>query len=340
VIATRLKDVSVVLAGGVVGAVLLAGCGSGKPSAPIPPARPDASARTLQYRFVAAVKNVSPSVVEVVTPRALGSGFVIDGKGDIVTNHHVVSGYTRFKVVESSGRAYSATLVGSFAPDDLAVIRVTGAHLKPLKFALSSRLHVGDLVLAIGNPLGLKSSVTEGIVSALGRTVTEENGTALADVIQTSAPINPGNSGGALVDLSGKVVGIPTLEAVDTQNAQIANGIGFAIPSDTIRAIAAQLVQYGRVVNSGRAYLGVRLVTTVSGAVVVTDVVSGGPARSAGIGNGDTIVGVHGRHVSSVDDVASALSHLRPGTTTAVSIRRADGRKRVLDVKLGAYPGG
>jgi putative serine protease PepD len=334
------QRLTLALVGGAALAVLLAACGSVRQSDPVLPAKPAASAQTLQGRFVATVRNVSPSVVEVVTPKALGSGFVIDGKGDIVTNHHVVSGYTRFKVVESSGRAYTAKLVGSFAADDLAVIRVTGAHLKPLTFARSSQLRVGDLVLAIGNPLGLKSSVTEGIVSALGRTVTEENGTALADVIQTSAPINPGNSGGALVDLTGRVVGIPTLEAVDTQNAQIANGIGFAIPSDTIRAIAAQLVQYGRVVNSGRAYLGVRLVTTVSGAVVVTDVIAHGPARSAGVADGDTIIGVHGQHVSSVDDVAFALAGLEPGSSTPISVRQANGRTRVLTVKLGTYPGG
>jgi 3-hydroxyisobutyrate dehydrogenase-like beta-hydroxyacid dehydrogenase len=159
--------------------------------------------------------------------------------------------------------------VGTFPPDDLAVIHVEGGRLPAATLGDSSMLHVGDIVLALGNPLGLQSSVTNGIVSALGRTVSESSGVALPDLIQTSAPINPGNSGGALVDLSGQVVGIPTLAAIDPENQQQASGIGFAIPSNTVKEIAGQLISDGRVVQSGRAYLGLQLTTLSSGAGVL-----------------------------------------------------------------------
>jgi S1-C subfamily serine protease len=296
-------------------------------------------AQTLQSRFVATVKAVSPSVVEVETRVGLGSGVVLDSKGDVVTNNHVVGSYKSFQITDSTGKRYSAKLVGTFVPDDLAVIRVSGAQLKPLAFADSSHLEVGDIVLAVGNPLGLQSSVTQGIVSALGRTVTEQNGSALADVIQTTAAINPGNSGGALVDLEGHVVGIPTLAAVDPETSQLASGIGFAIPSKTVQAIAGQLVRHGHVVNSGRAYIGARLATTVAGNVVVTAVVAQGPAASAGIVAGDTITAIDGHAVQSVDDVAATLANLCPGATAKVAIRTSAEKAETRTVVLGQYPG-
>jgi putative serine protease PepD len=295
--------------------------------------------QTLQSRFVATMRAVSPSVVEVQTSAGLGSGVVLDGKGDIVTNAHVVGTFKRLQVSDWTGKRYAATLVGTFVPDDLAVIHVVGAHLRPLALADSSRLEVGDIVLAVGNPLGLQSSVTQGIVSALGRTVTEQNGSALADVVQTSAAINPGNSGGALVDLAGHVVGIPTLAAVDSENSQLASGIGFAIPSNTVSAIAAQLVRYGHVVNSGRAYLGVRLATLISGRVLVSAVVAKGPAAAAGIVAGDTIAAIGGSPVRSADDIGAALANLEPGAVAKIGIRTSAGKTETVAVKLGQYPG-
>ena len=161
--------------------------------------------------------------------------------------------------------------MGAFPPDDLAVIRVSGAGLRPATFADSSALEVGDIALAIGNPLGLQSSVTEGIVSAFREAVQEpENGNdvTLPSMIQTSAAINPGNSGGALVDIKGRVIGIPTLAATDPELGGSAPGIGFAIPSNLVTDIAGQIAAHGRVINSHRAYLGVEVGDAGDGVIV------------------------------------------------------------------------
>ena len=203
--------------------------------------------------FVSAIARVLPSVVEIRTRSGLGSGVVLDAAGDIVTNAHVVGDGAGLQVLLSASAApVPASLVGVYRPDDLAVIRVSGvAGLRPATFGDSARLVAGDVVLAIGNPLGLSSSVTEGIVSAVGRTVSEpasrgEAGATLPDTIQTSAAINPGNSGGALATLDGDVVGIPTLAAV-SQAGATAPGIGFAISSNIAVSIATQLISAGRV---------------------------------------------------------------------------------------------
>jgi putative serine protease PepD len=201
------------------GALVLAGCTAttASSSTPAPEADVKPSALALQQQFVQVVKQVGPSVVLIQTDQGLGSGIVFDAKGNVVTNHHVVANAGSFRVTLANGTRYGAQLVGSFPADDLAVLHIDAGGLQPAAFADSSRLQVGDVTLAIGNPLGLQSSVTEGIVSALGRTVNEDDGVALPNVIQTSAAINPGNSGGALVDLQGQVIGIPTLAATDPQ---------------------------------------------------------------------------------------------------------------------------
>jgi putative serine protease PepD len=211
----------------------------------------------LQASFANVVHSVSPSVVQIQDKTGLGSGVVFDSRGDIVTNNHVVSGATSFTVTTSTGKRYPAKLLGAFPPDDLAVIRVTGADLKPATFANSSALRVGDLAIAIGNPLGLQSSVTNGIVSAFRQAMSEPGGVTLPSVIQTSAAINPGNSGGALVDIEGRVIGIPTLAATDPELGGSAPGIGFALPSNLVKDIAGQIATHGKVVNSHRAYLGI-----------------------------------------------------------------------------------
>ncbi|MDX6690535.1 MAG: hypothetical protein QOG15_1992 [Solirubrobacteraceae bacterium] len=220
----------------------LAGCGDNSPATTAVTAA-TASATTLQSRFVAMVQAVSPAVVQIQSGQALGSGVVLDGRGDVVTNAHVVANQNRFVVTLTGGKHYPATLVGTDPSHDLAVIHVTGATPPHAALATSSNARVGDIVLAIGNPLGLQSSVSEGIVSSLARNVSEGNGVTLTSVIQTSAEINPGNSGGALVDLSGRVLGIPTLAALDPQlGGTQAPGIGFAIPSDTIQRVAHSLI--------------------------------------------------------------------------------------------------
>lgn len=339
----------------IVGAALAAAGCTGTPAAVTPrstssppPAGslPTGRAASLQDTFVEVIRRVRPSVVQIETDTGLGSGVVFDDRGDIVTNAHVVGGASRFVVTLANGRRLEATLVDSFVPDDLAVVRVSGATgLAPATFADSSRLAVGDIVLAIGNPLGLQSSVTEGIVSAVGRTVSEGNGVVLPDVIQTSAAINPGNSGGALVDLAGNVVGIPTLAATDPQlGGGAAPGIGFAIPSNLVRDIAGQIVAQGRVVNSHRAYLGVaRLGTAVDDTgnpvgVVVGTVIPGGPADRAGIHPGDVLTQVAGHDTPTPEALAEVLAQLQPGQQVSVRLTRDDGEHSV-SVTLGQYPG-
>jgi len=211
----------------------LTACGDG-----VTPATPD-----LQEQFVEVVREASPKVVQIQSRVDLGSGVVFDTRGHIVTNMHVVQGARRFVVTLAGGERHPATLVGSDRSHDLAVVQLDGATPRPATFADSSRLRVGDLVLAIGNPLGLRSSVTQGIVSSLRRTISESDTVRLSPVIQTSAAINPGNSGGALVDLSGRVVGIPTLTVVSPDlGGERAAGIGFAIPSAVVTQVATRLI--------------------------------------------------------------------------------------------------
>lgn len=295
----------------------------------------------LQSRFVKVIGSVEPSVVEVQTNKDLGSGIVFDSKGDVVTNNHVVTGSTSFSVLTSTGHRSRATLVGTFPEDDLAVLHAAAvADIHPASFANSKHLRVGDIVLAVGNPLGLASSVTQGIVSALGRTVTEPNGTPIPDAIQTSAPINPGNSGGALVDLAGKVVGVPTLTAQDPQIGGAAVGIGFAIPSDTVRTIAGQIVKYGKVENSHRAYLGIAAANLPTGrGVLVAGVTNGGPATTAGVRPGDVILAIAGHATPSPQRLAVALAALTPGRTAKLRVAVPGHGEKTLQVTLGQYPG-
>jgi putative serine protease PepD len=271
---------------------------------------------------------VSPAVVQIQTSVGLGSGVVYDDKGDIVTNAHVVGNARRFVVTLAGGERHPATLVAAFPPDDLAVIRLQGANPPPARFADSSKLQVGDIALAIGNPLGLRSSVSEGIVSSLGRTVSEGNGVALPSVIQTSAAINPGNSGGALVNLAGDVIGIPTLAALDPEfGGTPAPGIGFAIPSNTVKLIADQLIRKGHVVRSGRPFLGAQVSSIVGGGILVARVEAKGPAAHAGIRPGDIILSVNGQPTPTTDVLATVLAKVKPGQRVPVLVAR--GAKRI-----------
>jgi len=324
-------------------ALILAGCGTtvtGTAAAATPGLDVAPSALALQQQFVSVVKQVGPAVVLIRTSQGLGSGIVFDAKGDVVTNDHVVDNASGFQVTLANGKQYRARLVGRFAADDLAVLHVDAAGLRPAAFADSSHLAVGDVTLAIGNPLGLQSSVTEGIVSALGRTVNEDNGVALPNVIQTSAAINPGNSGGALVNLQGQVIGIPTLAATDPQmGSGQAPGIGFAIPSNTVRDIAAQLISQGKVTSSHRAYLGVDVAATTSGGLLVTDLQPDGPAATAGIRTGELITAVDGSATPDQAVLADVLAGLDPGQAVNVTVIRSDGARRTVRVTLGQYPG-
>jgi putative serine protease PepD len=288
--------------------------------------------------FVAAAKVGLASVVQIRHESGLGSGVVLDGDGDIVTNAHVVAGGKSYKVVTPDGKEHPATLRGSFPQGDIAVVRVSGVDLKAARFADSSKLEVGQAVLALGSPLGLRGTVTDGIVSAVSRTVSEGNGVALPSAVQTDAPINPGNSGGALVDLSGAVVGIPTLVAVTPGLGGAADGVGFAISSNTAKNLATQLAEHGRVVDTGRAYLGVELRSLPSGGVLIVGVQPGGPAADAGLKPGDLILEIDGEPVATADDVAVALASHKPGEKVTVKVRRQDGSSDDVEVTLGELP--
>jgi S1-C subfamily serine protease len=299
----------------------------------------------LQRQYEHVVSQVLPSVVQIITPQGSGSGVVYDRDGDIVTNAHVVGTARSVQVSPASGgKALPAAVTGVFPPDDLAVIRVKrGARsLRPASFGHSGLVRVGDIVLAMGNPLGLTGTVTDGIVSATGRTVSEGEGSSavLISAIQTSAAINPGNSGGALVDLSGQVIGIPTLAASDPQLGGAASGIGFAIPSDTITRIASQLIATGKVRNSGRASLGITAETVANAAgqpagVGVVSVRPGGAAAGAGVRGGDIILSVAGQPTNSVAGLQAALALRGPGDRVRVRLLRGSTQSTVL-VTLGS----
>ena len=290
----------------------------------------------LQRDYVSAVKSARSSVVEISSDIGLGSGVVYDTKGDIVTNAHVLGSATTFTVTLSNGKRLSARLVGAFAPDDLAVIRVNAPKgLQPAAFGDSSALEVGDIVLAFGSPLGLSSSVTDGIISFNGRSVSEGNGVVLQDLIQTSAAINPGNSGGALVDLAHRVIGIPTLSASDGSSS--APGLGFAIPSNTVKLIVPQLIANGRVATAGRAGLG------LSGAdansydgkpigVQVTSVQSNGPAAKAGIVAGEMVIALNTSPTPDYNTLLTLVTHFRPGNRVTLTVLGLNGIKRSVSL--------
>jgi putative serine protease PepD len=232
-------------AGAIAAVIALAACGDNND----PPVRatktvtPSVAAASVQSQFVQVVKNVSPAVVQVRCGHSLGSGIVFDDRGNVVTNAHVVGASHTCTVTLTGGDDHGGIVAGRDTAHDLAVVHLTDATPDPATFADSATVRVGDLVLAMGNPLGLRSSVTQGIVSSLDRSVAESSSVSLSTLIQTSADINPGNSGGALVNLSGEVIGIPTLTALDPEFAEAqAPGIGFAIPSDVVKAMVPSLI--------------------------------------------------------------------------------------------------
>jgi len=203
---------------------------------------------SLEVAQEAAIAKIEPSVVELQVTTAqgeqIGSGVIIDTKGDIVTNNHVVSGEQTIQVVLSNGKTEQGQLVGTVAADDLAVVRIQPfANMSVAQIGNSSSLVVGQEVLAVGNPLGITETATKGIVSALNRSVTEPTGATISNAIQTDAAINPGNSGGALINLQGQLVGIPTLTAVNTESNTAANGVSFAIPSTLVESALQQILQ-------------------------------------------------------------------------------------------------
>ena len=203
---------------------------------------------TLETLQEAAIAKIEPAVVEldVTTTQGeqIGSGVIIDTKGDIVTNYHIVNGEESITAVLYNGSKVQAQLVGTNTADDLAVVRIQPfANMTVAQIGDSSRLVVGQEVMAIGNPLGITETATKGIVSALNRSVTESTETTVSNAIQTDAAVNPGNSGGALINLQGQLIGIPTLTAVNTESNTAANGVSFAIPSNLVQTVVQQILQ-------------------------------------------------------------------------------------------------
>ncbi len=287
-----------------------------------------------------ATDRVSPAVafIEVVQsvggrrgPREAhgsGSGFVFTPDGFLVTNSHVVHGARRIHVTLPDGPRWEADLVGDDPDTDLAVIRVDGSRLPALEFADSATIRVGQVAIAIGNPLGFQTTVTAGVVSALGRSLRTGSGRLMDDILQTDAALNPGNSGGPLVDSLGRVIGVNTA-AIRPAHAQ---GLCFAIASNTAHFVAVQLIQRGRI---RRGFIGVagqnvplqrRVVLhhglNAPGAVLVAGVEKGSPAELAGLREGDRIVEVAGKPVGGIDDLHRELAQGSIGVALPLSFLR------------------
>jgi S1-C subfamily serine protease len=318
-------------------------------------------------------RQVSPAVANILTKateydffmdpipvEGAGSGFVIDPRGYILTNYHVVEGAQSIEVVLGDQSRYPAKYIGADQRNDVALVKIDpkGKQLVSLKLGDSGALQVGQKVLAIGNPFGFQSTLTTGVVSALGRTVQTSQTTFIEEAIQTDAAINRGNSGGPLIDSHGEVIGINS--AIYTPTGTTA-GIGFAIPINTAKNIANDLITSGRV---HRAFLGVETMTLAGGLAEALDlpvqegllvevVTKGGPAAAAGIHGGDriaqagmrrfyiggdVIVAIDGQKVANQFDVNLILNHHRPGDTVGVTVYRG-GKKMDISVKLGERTG-
>lgn len=331
------------------------------PVAEAPPAAAPAAAPVLpRLTYAEAVERAAPAVVNIYTARvvtermppsgieqlfgdlwpryrqrverSLGSGVIVDAGGHIVTNHHVVAGATAVRIQLADGRVADARVVGRDPDTDLAVLKIDLDALPVMPLGRSDRLRVGDIVLAIGNPIGLSQTVTQGIVSATGRgqlgVATFEN------FIQTDAPINFGNSGGALVSISGELVGINT--AILARNLGV-EGIGFAIPVNLVRGVIGEIIERGRVV---RGWIGIvpeditageaREIGLARGGVVIANLYVGSPAQSAGLRPGDLLVGIDGSDVRSAQEAIARIATARPGSRMRLAIVRGD---RALDVE-------
>ena len=288
--------------------------------------------RTTAGRVYAAVAD---GVVSVQAGRGSGTGFVLDTKGTLVTNAHVVGSSRRVRVrFGDAGRQISARVLGTDGSSDLAVLKVDPARsgpLRALQLGDSGKLSVGDQVVAVGHPFGLDRTATAGIISGLGREIRAPNGFQIDEVIQTDAPINPGNSGGPLVDERGRVIGVNS--QIATAGAQGNLGIGFAVPSSAIQQVVPQL---SRGQSIDRPYLGLTTAPASEGAQV-REAETSGPAAQAGLQPGDKITSVAGRPVREPEDVASAIVRRRPGERVRVEYER-DGRRRSADVMLGRRP--
>jgi 2-alkenal reductase len=281
-------------------------------------------------------------------PEASGSGVIVDARGYIVTNYHVVESAANLNVIFQDGTSKPAQLVGQDYPfSDLAVIKVDGSGYPYATLGDSDALRVGEQVVAIGSALGdFRNTVTTGIVSAVGRSLQVDQDTVLEGLIQTDAAINHGNSGGPLVNLSGQVIGINTAIIRGTGlSGDVAEGLGFSIPSNTVRYVVDQLIASGKV---ARPYLGVRTVTVtqslaayyglpVDHGLYITEVVRGGPAENAGIQKDDIVVQIGDYAIDENHPLINVLSHFQSGQTVKVELNRG-GKSMTVDAALGERP--
>jgi S1-C subfamily serine protease len=269
--------------------------------------------------------------------QSLGSGVIVDASGQVVTNHHVIANAAAIRVQLADGREADAKVIGRDPDTDLALLRIDLRDLPAMELGRSSALRVGDIVLAIGNPLGLSATVTQGIVSATGR---GQLGVAVFEnFIQTDAPINVGNSGGALINTRGELVGINT--AIIARNLGV-EGIGFAIPVDLVRGVVGELVARGRVV---RGWVGfdvaniddatARAAGLARGGVVIVQLYQGSPAQQAGLQPGDLVTRIGGRAPTSAQEVQVRIAASQPGTALLIGVQRgtqaADAQLQVVE---------
>jgi putative serine protease PepD len=287
---------------------------------------------TVNQIYRQAIRGVVDITVTQGASKAEGSGFVVDKRGDIVTNQHVVDGGGSIQVTFSGGRKATARVVGQDPSSDVAVIRISvpSSELQPLTFGDSSKVQVGDGVVAIGSPFGLSGTVTTGVVSALNRSITAPNHYTITGAVQTDAPINRGNSGGPLLDSHGDVIGVNS--QIDS-NSGDSSGVGFAVSSNTARRVAQTLIAGGKVAHP---YLGVALVDA-SGGAGVGSVASGSPADHAGLRAGDVITAVAGKQVASSADAVDAIDSHSPGDHLGISLKRG-GQAESVTVTLAERP--
>lgn len=302
----------------------------------------DAYSKAVVY----AAEKISPAVVNVEVSHARGarggrhasgsgSGFVLTPDGFIVTNSHVVHDAAKMRVTLADGFHSTADLVGDDPHSDLAVIRVHTSGLTHAALADSQAIRVGQLSIAVGNPLGFQCSVTAGVVSALGRSLRAQSGRLMDDIIQTDAALNPGNSGGPLINSHGEVIGVNTAMILPAQ------GIAFAIASNTVKRVVTQLIAYGKFRRSSIGVAGQNVVLPrwlvrdhdllESTAVLVAGVEGESPARQAGLAEGDLIVAFDDVPVASIDDLHAQLSDARVGVSATITIVR-DGRREQLTI--------
>ncbi|MEA2474548.1 MAG: hypothetical protein QOE06_2463 [Thermoleophilaceae bacterium] len=290
-----------------------------------------------QTRAGAVYAKASPAVVSIRTSSGSGTGFLIDGEGQIVTNNHVVGSNKRVVVKFGDGASIQADVLGTDPSSDLAVVSIPKNSIpkgvKPLQFADSRGVRVGDLAIAIGNPFGLDRTATEGIISGLGRSIEAPNGFAIDEVIQTDAPINPGNSGGPLLDDTARVIGVNSQIATAGSSGNV--GVGFAVPSNTVRQVVPRLAR-GQSIDRG--YLGVTTSDATGGTgAEVQAVVPGGPGDRAGLRPGDVIHKVDGKVVAHSADVSGLVATRAPGDQVSLEIDRG-GAHQTLKAKLGSRP--